>query len=310
MNAPIRLTIGTRGSHLALTQSNWVADRFRDAYPGALVDLEVIKTQGDRVLDKPLTQFNDKGLFTREIESALLDGILDCAVHSLKDLPGEMPRGLALAAIPEREDPRDALIVRAHWEAGAPEADAETLIRALPEGAVVGTSSLRRRAQLLRLRPDLRVEDVRGNVDTRLQKMASGHYDALLLAAAGLRRIGRADAISAYIPFKTMLPAAGQGALAIQTREDDGETIRLLSVLDHWATHQAVNAERAFLAALGGGCQTPIGAYADVVGQNMELWGFVADPDGTNGRRDRLNAHSDRPEWAGEKLARKMRPLF
>lgn len=295
---------------MARTQASWVADRFRESYPGAIVDIEVIKTQGDVVLDKPLTTFNDKGLFTREIETALLEGTLDCAVHSMKDLPTEVPRGLTIAAIPEREDARDVLITRAHLESGNQPTDARDLLSELPEGAVVGTSSLRRTAQLLRLRNDLEIEDIRGNVDTRLQKLASGKYDAILLAAAGLHRIGRADAISAYFPFRLMLPAPGQGALAIQTREDDGETMRLLSVLDHWATRQAVTTERAFLAALGGGCQTPLGCFADVVGHNMEIWGFVAEEDGTNGRRDRLNANSNEPIWAGEKLARKMRPRF
>ncbi len=306
----IRLTIGSRGSTLALSQSNWVADRFREAHPDALVDIEVIKTQGDVVLDKPLTQFDDKGLFTREIEDALLEGILDCAVHSLKDLPAQMPDGLVLAAYPEREDARDALIVREHEGAGDPESGAKELLRALPDGATVGTSSLRRRAQLLRIRPDLNIADIRGNVDTRLQKLASGQYDAIVLAAAGLHRIGRGDAISAYFPYSMMLPAAGQGALAIQARSDDYETVRLLSALDHWATRTAVVAERTFLAALGGGCQTPIGAFAEVVGSNMDVSGFVADPDGTNGARNRYSARSSDPVGAGHKLARMLRPAF
>lgn len=310
MSTPVRLTIGTRGSHLARTQAEWVAQRVREAYPGALVDIEVIKTEGDIVLDKPLTTFNDKGLFTREIETALLEGTLDCAVHSLKDLPAEMPKGLTIAAIPEREDARDVLITRGHLEAGLKPGDAREVLDELREGAVVGTSSLRRTTQLLRLRDDLEIEDIRGNIDTRLQKLASGQYDAVVLAAAGLHRIGRADAISAYFPFRLMLPAPGQGALAIQTRDNDPDAIRLLSALDHWATRQAVTAERAFLAALGGGCQTPIGCYADVVGHNMEIRGFISEEDGTNTRRDRLNANSNEPVWAGEKLARKMRPRF
>jgi len=310
MSTPVRLTIGTRGSHLARTQTEWVADRVREAYPGALVDIEVIKTQGDVVLDKPLTTFNDKGLFTREIETALLEGTLDCAVHSLKDLPAEMPRGLTLAAIPEREDARDVLITRGHLETGLKPGDAREVLDELREGAVVGTSSLRRTTQLLRLRDDLEIEDIRGNVDTRLQKLASGQYDAIVLAAAGLHRIGRADVISAYFPYRLMLPAPGQGALAIQARDNDPDALRILSVLDHWATRQAVTAERAFLAALGGGCQTPIGCYADVVGHNMEIRGFISEEDGTNSRRDRLNANSNEPVWAGEKLARKMRPRF
>lgn len=303
----IRLTIGSRGSALALAQSNWVAHRFREAHPGAAVDIEVIKTQGDVVLDRPLTQFTDKGLFTREIEHALLEGTLDCAVHSLKDLPAQMPEGLTLAAIPEREDARDALIVRGGNARGL---DARELLRALPPGATVGTSSLRRKAQLLRLRADLNIADIRGNIDTRLQKLAAGQYDAIVLAAAGLHRIGRADEISAAFPGSMMLPAAGQGALAIQTRDDDYETIRWLAALDHWATRTAVVAERTFLDALGGGCRTPIGAYAEVVGENMDIAGFVADPDGENGAFNHFSARSNDPEGAGHKLARMMRPPF
>jgi hydroxymethylbilane synthase len=295
---------------LARTQAEWVADRFRQAHPGALVDVEIIKTSGDVIIDQPLTSFSDKGIFTREIEAALLEGTLDCAVHSLKDLPAEMPRGLALGAVPEREDARDVLITREHLASGLQPTDARDLLDALPEGAIVGTSSLRRTAQLLRLRNDLEVEDIRGNIDTRLRKLADGQYDAILLAAAGLHRIGHGDAISAYFPYRFMLPAPGQGALAIQTRDNDPEVIRQLSPLDHWATRQAVTCERAFLAALGGGCQTPIGCFADVVGHNMEIRAFVAEEDGSNGRRERFNANANEPVWAGEKLARKMRPMF
>ena len=302
----MRLTIGTRGSQLARTQTEWVARRFRDAHPDALVDIEVITTQGDVVLDRPLTSFDDKGLFTREIEQALLDGILDCAVHSLKDLPTEMPPGLTIAAIPEREDARDAIVVNGAVRSD----DGAAVLAALPEGARVGTSSLRRQAQLLRARPDLQISDIRGNVDTRLRKLREGQYDAILLAAAGLHRLNLADEITAYLPFKVMLPAPGQGALAIQARDNDFETLRWLKELDHWATRHAVTAERAYLEALGGGCQTPIAAYAEVVGHNMEFMAFVSDADGSNGSRDRFNARSEEAEWAGRKLARKMRPLF
>jgi hydroxymethylbilane synthase len=310
MPTSISIVMGSRGSHLARTQSQWVADRLMEAIPEADVLIEIIKTQGDVVLDKPLTQFNDKGLFTREIEEALLDGRIDCAVHSLKDLPTEMPKGLTIACIPEREDARDALIVRSHLEAGMEPVDAKELLDEMPEGAVVGTSSLRRKAQLLRLRSDLRIEDIRGNVDTRLQKLASGQYDAIILAAAGLRRIGREDAISAFFPYSMMLPAVGQGALAVQTRENDGETIRYVHSLENWADRQAVTAERAFLAAVGGGCQSPIACLAEVSGHNMELRAFLSEEDGSNSSRDRLNANASEPEWAGKKLARKMKPLF
>jgi hydroxymethylbilane synthase len=286
---------------LALAQAEWVAEAFRAAHPGALVDIAVIKTTGDAVLDRPLSQFDDKGLFTKEIETALRDGVLDCAVHSLKDLPTEDPMDLVIAATPEREDPRDALVMREPWGS-----DADAL-RSLPEGAVVGTSSLRRAAQLRRSRPDLVIREIRGNVDTRLRKLAEGEYDAVVLAAAGLKRLGRGDEITATLSYRAMLPAAGQGALAIQARKDDGEVIRLLSPLDHWATRQAVTTERAFLEAMGGGCHAPIGAFADVVGQNMEIMGFAADADGSNPRRDRLNANSEEPVWAGQKLARMMK---
>jgi hydroxymethylbilane synthase len=300
------LTIGTRGSLLARTQSEWVAERFREAHTGAVVDLEIITTQGDVVQDRPLTSFSDKGLFTREIETALLEGTLDCAVHSLKDLPSEMPPGLIIAAVPEREDARDVIIVR---DADRTDDGAEVLMALKPD-AIVGTSSLRRSAQIRRVRPDLRIEDIRGNVDTRLRKLQEGKYDAILLAAAGLHRLGMKDRITAYLPYRIMVPAPGQGALAIQARENDYETLRWLSALDHWATRQAVTAERAFLEALGGGCQTPIAAYADVVGHNMDLMAFVADADGSNGVRDRFSARSEEADWAGKKLARKLRPLF
>lgn len=302
----MHLTIGTRGSTLARTQANWVAERFRQHFPEAIVDLSIISTQGDEVQDRPLSGFSDKGLFTREIERALLDGILDCAVHSLKDLPTEMPPGLIIAAIPEREDARDAIIVRGASNALA----VEDSLAILPDRAVVGTSSLRRKAQLLLKRPDLDIRDIRGNVDTRLRKVADGEYDATLLAVAGLRRLGIEDSITACLPYQTMLPAPGQGALAIQAREDDYETLGWLRQMDHWATRQAVTAERAFLEALGGGCQTPVGIYVEVAGHNMEMSAFVADDDGSNGCRDRFNARTEEAEWAGRKLARKMRPLF
>jgi hydroxymethylbilane synthase len=295
-----RLTIGTRGSALALAQANRVAECLNEAHPELLVDIDVIKTTGDAVLDKSLPEIGGKGLFTSELEEALLEGTLDCAVHSLKDLPVESPRGLAIAAIPEREDARDAIIA-----AGFPRGeDGDAVLMALPEGARVGTSSLRRAAQLLAKRPDLQILDIRGNVDTRLRKLSEGGYDAIVLALAGLKRLDRDGEVSGVLSYRLMLPAAGQGALAIQARDDDGEVKRILSVLDHWATRQAVLAERAFLEAMGGGCHAPIAAFADVVGHNMEITGFAAGADLRGGRRDRLNANSQEPEWAGRKLAR------
>src|SRR5450755_1221269 len=238
------LVIASRGSQLALWQARWVAAQLSAA--GHPCRIEIVKTTGDKITDVPLAKVGTKGLFTKEIEEALLDGRADLAVHSLKDLPTELPAGLVLAAVPPREDPRDAVV-------GKKLAD-------LPLGAKVGTSSLRRAAQLRQLRPDLQVESVRGNLDTRLRKLDEGQYDAILLAAAGLKRLGWGDRIAEILAPEKMCPAVGQGALAIETRA--GSTA--VAALDHADTHIAVMAERAVLAALGGGCQVPIGAYATV----------------------------------------------
>ena len=264
----MKLTIASRGSQLALWQARWVEARLTEL--GHQCHIEIIKTTGDKISDTPLAQLGaatgGKGLFTKEIEEALLDGRADLAVHSLKDLPTELPKGLALAAVPERDDPRDALIGRTLAE--------------LESGETVGTSSLRRAAQLRRLRPDLRLESIRGNVDTRLRKLDEGKYAAIVLAAAGLRRLGWADRIAEILPPETMCPAVGQGALAIETRAD-GPARAACAALDHADTHAAVAAERAFLRALGGGCQVPIGAYASVEGHRLHLRGLVIASDGS-----------------------------
>jgi hydroxymethylbilane synthase len=255
------LVIASRGSQLALWQARWVAAQLSAA--GSECRIEIIKTTGDKISDVPLAKVGTKGLFTKEIEEALLDGRAHLAVHSLKDLPTELPAGLVLAAVPEREDPRDAVV-------GKKLAD-------LPLGARVGTSSLRRAAQLRQLRPDLQVESVRGNLDTRLRKLDEGQYDAILLAAAGLKRLGWGSRIAEILPPEQMCPAVGQGALAIETRAGfDGA-----AMLDHADTHTAVMAERAVLGALGGGCQVPIGAYATVSHGRVHILAVVAAPDGT-----------------------------
>src|SRR5471032_332625 len=245
------LVIASRGWQLALWQTRWVAAQLQAA--GHECRIEIVKTTGDKITDVPLgmagAQTGVKGLFTKEIEEALLDGRADLAVHSLKDLPTELPEGLMLAAAPEREDARDAVV-------GKPLAD-------LPPGAKVGTSSLRRAAQLRRLRPDLKVESVRGNLDTRLRKLDEGRYDAIMLAAAGLKRLGWGARIAEILEPERMCPAVGQGALAIETRTS-GVGLDACAALDHAATHAAVMAERGVLGALGGGCQVPIGAYATV----------------------------------------------
>ncbi len=240
---------------------------------GVEMRLEIIKTTGDKITDVPLAQVGGKGLFTKEIEDALLAGAIDLAVHSLKDMPTGLPRGLTLAAIPEREDPRDALI-------GKPLAE-------LSAGSKIGTSSLRRAAQLHALGCGFVTENLRGNVDTRLRKLDEGHYDAIVLAAAGLRRLGWAERIRELIDVEVMCPAAGQGALAIETREDGGAGHTIARKLNHAATNAAVSAERSLLATLEGGCQVPIGAHAKFDGEVLHLMAVVATPDGTRVMRDR-----------------------
>ncbi len=294
-------TIGSRGSKLALWQAEWVQARLRALRPEADVRVEIYKTSGDVILDVPLAVIGGKGVFTKELEEALLDGRIDIAVHSLKDLPTTLPAGLAISAITEREDPRDALVLRAHAQVEG------ASIEGLPRGAVVGTSSLRRQAQLKHLRPDLEIRDLRGNVDTRLRKLDEGQYDAVILASAGLRRLGFAARISAAIPADVMLPAVGQGALGIETRTDDAETNALIALLDDAATRAACAAERAFLRALGGGCQVPIAAHATVSDARIGLVGLVAALDGTRLIRDALEGDANRAEEAGERLAATLR---
>ena len=257
------LVIASRGSQLALWQARWVSAQL--AAVGRESRIDIIKTTGDKITDVPLAKVGTKGLFTKEIEEALLDARADLAVHSLKDLPTELPAGLALAAIPPREDPRDALV-------GCRLAD-------LPQGARVGTSSLRRSAQLRKLRPDLMIESVRGNLDTRLRKLDEGQYDAILLAAAGLKRLGWEQRIAEILEPDVMCPAVGQGALAIETVQGSGgfDACRLLDDADARA---AVTAERGLLSALGGGCQVPIGAHGTVSAGTVRLIGVVASPDG------------------------------
>ena len=258
------LVIASRGSQLALWQARWVETQLRAG--GHQCRIEIIKTTGDKITDVALSKVGTKGLFTKEIEEALLDGRADLAVHSLKDLPTELPAGLVLAAIPEREDPRDAVLGKR--------------LSDLPQGAKVGTSSLRRAAQLRTLRPDLAIESVRGNLDTRIRKLDEGQYDAIVLAAAGLKRLGWADRIAEILGPDRMCSAVGQGALAIETRHS-GPGFEACRALDHPATHAAVTAERGVLGELGGGCQVPIGAYATVSAGELRIQAIVAAPDGT-----------------------------
>lgn len=284
------LRIGSRGSPLALWQAAWVRDRLRAL--GRAAEIEIIRTSGDRLAERPLAAMGGKGVFVREIEEALLAGRVDLAVHSLKDLPTGQPAGLVLACIPEREDPHDLLIAP-----GAPG------LEALPPGAAVGTGSPRRACQLRARRPDLEMRDLRGNVDTRLRRLREGRYDAIVLARAGVTRLGL-PVEAAILDFDTMLPAVGQGALAIETREEDRELRALLGGLHHPPTAAAVAAERAFLRGLGGGCQAPIAAVGEVAGATLRLRGLVADPRGETVLRESQEGTMARPEEAGEALAR------
>jgi len=259
------LTIGSRGSALALWQARWIAGRLESL--GQATRIEIIHTTGDRVLDVTLAKVGTKGMFTKEIEEALLSGAIDLAVHSLKDMPTELPPGLTLAAIPAREDPRDALVGRKLQE--------------LASGQRVGSSSLRRAAQLRAARPDLVIEDIRGNVDTRLRKLDEKQYDAIVLAAAGLNRLGWSDRIAEILPAEVMCPAVGQGALAVEVRVDGRVPEGLMASLDDASTRAAVTAERALLGALGGGCQVPVGAFAEVSNGLVSLRSVVISPDGS-----------------------------
>jgi hydroxymethylbilane synthase len=266
------LVIGTRGSPLALAQANQVRGRLAAAHAldADAITLEVIRTTGDRIHDRPLTEAGGKGLFTKEIEEALIAGAIDLAVHSAKDMPTILPPGLRIAGVLEREDARDVFISR----------KAKTLGE-LPRGARVGTASLRRQALVKRLRPDLAVVPMRGNVETRLRKLDAGEVDAIVLALAGLKRLGLAEAATAVLPVEEFLPAVGQGIIAIEARGDDERTLDLVLAVSHAATAAALTAERAFLAVLEGSCRTPIAGYAAVAGGQLAFRGLIAKPDGS-----------------------------
>lgn len=295
----VSFTIGSRGSRLALWQAEWVKSRLEELRPDVDVGVEIFKTSGDVMRDAPLAVIGGKGVFTKELEEALLAEKIDIAVHSLKDLPTTLPEGLHIAAITEREDARDALVLRAD------DATEQASIRSLRTGAIVGTSSPRRQSQLRYLRSDVEIKDLRGNVDTRLRKLDAGWYDAVILACAGLRRLGFQDRISAAIDAREMLPAVGQGALGIETRAADGATNDLVALLEHAKTRAACTAERSLLFALGGGCQVPIAAHATVEGSRLHLEGLVAGA----GRvvRDALDDDGAHAARAGEELAKRLR---
>ena len=289
------IKIGTRGSKLALAQSSWIKEKIENRHSDVQVELVKIKTMGDKILDSPLSKIGGKGLFVKEIEDALLGKRIHVAVHSMKDVPAELPEGLVLSTFPEREDPRDALI------------SAENLkIEQLPRGACVGTSSLRRAAQLLHLRPDLDIVSLRGNVDTRLKKLDSGEMQAIILASAGLKRLGLWNRNFQAIPVQQMLPAIGQGALGLEVRSDDIRTIELLDFLNHETTALTVKAERAFLKRLEGGCQVPIAALAHLNGEELHMQGMVAELNGSRVIRDEIVGNKDEAAEIGINLAEKL----
>jgi len=289
------LVLGTRGSKLALCQSEWFQSRIHQVAPEVQVTLRKIQTTGDKIVDVPLAKIGGKGLFVKEIEEALIDGTIDVAVHSMKDVPAQLPKGLEILCVPPREDARDALISR----------DGRRF-RELPQGACVGTASLRRQAQLLNARPDLRIEILRGNLDTRLRKLKEGKFDAIVLAAAGLRRLAWEQEITEYLDPAVSLPAIGQGALGIEGRSDDHFVHSILSRLNDPATHAQVSAERAFLHRLEGGCQVPIAGYATLVGDDLTLEGLVAAVDGKTVIRGRVRGPSREAHELGVQLAEQL----
>ncbi len=286
------IKIGTRGSKLALWQANWVKSALKAGHPSLSVEIVAIKTKGDKILDVPLAKVGGKGLFVKEIEDALLNGSIDLAVHSMKDMPAEIPNGLCIGAIPKRETPQDVLISRKGL-----------LLSQLKQNARIGTSSLRRTAQLLHARPDLVVLPLRGNLDTRLKKLETENLDAIILAAAGVKRLDLEHRITEYLDEKVMLPAVGQGALCIEIRENDPEVESIIALLEHHQTRTVVLGERAFLNRLEGGCQVPIAAHGKIEKSTFTLCGLVATVDGTTVIRETLSGHKDSSEIIGVKLA-------
>jgi len=293
-NPPMKSTlrIATRKSPLALWQAEHVKTRLMDAHEGLNVELVTFTTQGDKILDTPLAKIGGKGLFVKELEVAILDGRADIAAHSIKDVPMEFPEGLFLSTILEREEPCDAFV-----------SNTINSIQQLPQGAVIGTCSLRRQSQLLSKRPDLKIKDLRGNVNSRLQKLDDGDYDAIILACAGLIRLNMAGRIKQRISSSWILPAVGQGAVGLEARKDDQETLDLLTVLNHTDTADRITAERALNKRLEGGCQVPIASYAMLDGDTLHLQALVGEPDGSKIVQGDVSGHRSEAEQLGIKLA-------
>ncbi len=292
----MKIKIGTRKSKLALWQSEWVRKRIEENFPEVEVELIKIVTKGDKILDAPLAKIGDKGLFTKEIEDAMLNGEVDIAVHSLKDVPSILPQGLKLIAYSHREDPRDALLSNGKY----------TLTN-LPENAKVGTSSLRRKAQLIKTRPDLQIEDLRGNVDTRIRKLKEGKYDAIILAAAGVKRLGFENEIDEVLSPDIMIPSVSQGILGIEGRENDERIEKIVrKVINNKESETVAEVERSFLKTVEGGCQVPMGCYAQVKDNGIYVTAFIASLDGKQFLKERGLYSEKTPEEIGEGIAERL----
>ncbi len=300
LSSPSRvIRIGSRKSQLAMIQTHWVQDKLKQAFPDRTFEVHTMSTHGDKILDVALSKIGDKGLFTKELELGMLQNEVDFAVHSLKDLPTNLPEGLILGSVTERENPADALVVHAKHN--------DKQLETLPEGAVIGTSSLRRLAQLRYYYPHFEFKDIRGNLNTRLQKLDDGGYDAIILAVAGLERLGMADRIHQVIPAEISLHAVGQGALGIECRADDEEVLTFLQGIQHAPTAQRCYAERSFLRELEGGCQVPIGVNTFLEGNVLKLTGMVASLDGKQLIKDSVEGHPNDAEAIGNALAQRLR---
>ncbi|RLC03014.1 MAG: hydroxymethylbilane synthase [Deltaproteobacteria bacterium] len=286
------IRIGTRGSQLALWQANFIKTEIERLFPDCDVELDIIKTTGDKITDRPLAMIGGKGLFVKEIEAALLNNDIDLAVHSMKDMPGELPKGLIIGAIPKRENPFDVLISKN-----------KSLLSDYKKGAKIGTSSLRRASQIKHVRPDVTIESIRGNLDTRIKKLKAGDYDAIVLAAAGLRRLGQESEITEYLDEAIMIPAVGQGALCIETRENDGDIEVIMERLNHHDTWICVTGERAFLKQIEGSCHIPVACFGKIIDNEVALTAVVASVDGKELIKEKIVSPMDKVEKNGRALA-------
>ena len=289
------ICIGTRGSQLALWQANFIKSEIEHLFPDLIVELKIIKTTGDMITDRPLAMVGGKGLFVKEIETALLNNDIDIAVHSMKDMPGKLPCGLIIGAIPERENPFDVLISKDN-----------SLLTDYKKGAKIGTSSLRRASQIKHIRPDVIIESIRGNLDTRIKKLKAGDYDAIVLAAAGLRRLGQDSAITEYLDETIMIPAVGQGALCIETRDNDDDIAAIMKKLDHRDTRICVTGERAFLKQIEGSCHIPVACFGKIKGHDVLLTAVVASEDGKELIKEYILSPINKVEHSGQALAVKV----